>query len=139
VVVAEEPSGTAQPRLHLDNYQQCLVGAAQPLQANPVLPLGGVDPLALNGFHHECRDVALAQQRLGSIQIPNGTRTAPGNSGPKPSRNSLPPLSDSAPVVRPWKACSAYTIRVRLVWCRANSGGSGGTGTTVKRAALPPT
>ena len=37
---------------------------------------------------------------------PKGIMSAPGSNGPKPLRNSRPPLRASAPVVSPWKAWS---------------------------------
>ena len=44
--------------------------------------------------------------RARAAASPNGMTSAPGSSGPKPLRNSFPPLRASAPVVSPWKAWS---------------------------------
>ena len=80
---------------------------------------GQVDALALHRLDHERRDVPARELVLEGVQITEATGSQPGNSGPKPSRNSAFPLSDSEPSVSPWKACSAYSTRGRPVAARA--------------------
>ena len=57
---------------------------------------------------------------LQGVEVPERDGGGLGSSVAEARRNSAPPLSASAPVVRPWKACSAYRILGRLVDCRAN-------------------
>ena len=79
-----------------------------------------VDALALHRLDDERRHVAARELAAPARPAsPNATASQPGSSGPKPSRNSAFPFSDSEPSVRPWKACSAYSTRGRPVAARA--------------------
>ena len=106
VLVAEELAGPPQPGLDLVHHEERPVAAAQLLDGAPVLVGGHVDALALDGLDDEGGHVAAAQLAGQGVDVAEGHHVVSGRSGPKPSRNSLPPLSDSAPVVSPWKAWS---------------------------------
>ena len=59
---------------------------------------------ALDRLDDERRDVAARAARpRARSRSPNGTRSQPGSSGPKPSLKNSSPTSDSGPSVTPWK------------------------------------
>ena len=75
--------------------------------ALPVLLGGDVDALALDRLDDEGRHVAPSQLPLERRQVAEtDLLAARAAASPKPSRNSLPPLRDSAPAVSPWNAWS---------------------------------
>ena len=95
------------PGLHLVEDHERLVPAAERLRLLPELVGREVDALALDRLGDERRHVAPAELTgQGGWASPKGIMSQPGSSGPKPLRNSCPPLRASAPVVSPWKAWS---------------------------------
>ena len=102
VLETEELAGPPEARLHLVEHQQRFVLAAELLGLSPVLRRGHVDALALNWFDDERGHVPFLQLLAQSSEISRrGRHQMPGSNAPKPSRNSAPPLSESAPVLSP--------------------------------------
>ena len=67
-----------------------------------------VDALALDRLDDQRRDVASRQLALERVEHRRtGRGRSPGSSGPKPTRNSSLPFTDSEPSVSPWNAWSA--------------------------------
>ena len=117
VLVAEELAGPAEAGLHLVHDEQRLVPAAQRLRRLPVLVGGEVDALALDRLDDERGHVAAPRAPASRASMsPKGTTSRRAAAGRSPRGTPRPPLSDSAPVVSPWKRVVAVDDPVALRW-----------------------
>jgi len=56
--------------------------------------------------------------RRAASASPKGMKRTSGTSGPNPSRYLACPVTESEPMVRPWKLPSKATSSTRLGWLR---------------------
>ncbi len=80
---------------------------AELLGGGPVLGWRAVDALALDGLDDERGDIAGAQLLLQGVEISEGNGDSLRQQRPEAAPEFSPPFSARAPVVSPWKACSA--------------------------------